>query len=392
MRAGYVVADGGIPIYGSKGASVHVREFVRALGEDHEVDLFCAALGGEPHRLPVHRIHAQPRPQIATSGDTALDRDRTRVAVVDAVAASLGAAHAEAPYDFIYERYSLFSTAGLSVARAADVPLLLEVNAPLILERRRVEPLPLAALAQERERSVFREADAVLCVSEAVALYAQEQGARSDRVQVLRNAVDVTRFHPGISGDRVRRRHGLGDALVVGFAGSLKPWHGVDGLIDAFRRASEPNWRLLIVGDGPERSRLRELVSEMDLDERVLLVGAVHHDEVPAYVAAFDIAAAPYRGSPDFYFSPLKVYEYLAAGRAILASDIGQISSVIGHLDNGFLLPPDDVNALSDGLRRLADDPELRHSLQERAPLGLTTWKQVTGRVVEIATRARRAA
>lgn len=392
MRIGYVVTDGGVPVFGSKGASVHVRELVRALGREHEVDLFCSALGKGAYDLPVHRIYHVPHPTQGESGDPALDRDRARVSGVDAMTTQLDAVHLTAAYDVIYERYSLFGTAGLTVARTRGVPFLLEVNAPLIVERQRVEPLPLASLAREREEAVFRGADAVLCVSEGVASYTRTHNAAPERVHVVPNGVDDTRFYPGVSGAEVRSRYGLGTAPVIGFTGSLKPWHGVDLLLEAFSRAAEKHWRLLIVGEGPEGDRLRGLTRELRIAGQVIFTGAVHHDAIPAHVAAFDIAVAPYRGAADFYFSPLKLYEYLAVGRAIVASDIGQIASVIRHLENGYLVPPDDAATLAGGLARLVEDGELRSELGSRAPLDVHSWKRVAETVLAMAQRARWAA
>lgn len=392
MRIGYVVADKGIPVFGSKGASVHVREMIRALGREHDVDLFCAALGAGSHELPVHRLCHVPSPHLDSSGDAVLDRDLRRLAGVEAMTGWIGAAHEDAPYDVIYERYSLFSNAGCRVARSSRVPLLLEVNAPLIVERQRVEALPLVALARQREKEVFRAADAVLCVSEPVVQYVRERGADDHCVHVVPNGVDVSRFHPGISGDGIRSRYGIGSALTVGFTGSLKPWHGVDLLLDAFHRVALPDWRLLIVGEGPEGESLRVLAHELGIRDQVIFTGAVHHDEIPGYVAAFDIAAAPYRGSADFYFSPLKLYEYLATGRAVIASRVGQIAHTVRHLENGYLVPSDDVAALAAGLRTLATDPALRQTLGTRAPHGVVSWEQTAQTVLAIAAEARRAA
>jgi glycosyltransferase involved in cell wall biosynthesis len=392
VRICYVVADSGVPVFGNKGASVHVRELIRALGRVHDIDLFCALQGTENYQLPVQSIHQVSRPARSSSSDAALDRDLGRIAVVEAMTRMVAAAHDAASYDLIYERYSLFSTVGLSMARTYGEPFLLEVNAPLIVERRRVEPVPLAPLAEERENEIFHNADGVLCVSEAVATYVLSHGGVTGRAHVVPNAIDILRFRPDISGAEVRSRFALGAALTVGFAGSLKPWHGVDLLIKAFGQVATANWRLLIIGEGPERVRLEQLTQQLQIREQVLFAGAVHHDAIPAHVAALDIAVAPYRGSPDFYFSPLKLYEYLAMGRAVLASDVGQISAVVRHLENGYLVPPDDVTALAAGLHRLASDVELRRALGKRAPRGLASWTDVAERVVDIAQRAREAA
>src|SRR5205823_5775752 len=140
-------------------------------------------------------------------------------------------------------------------------------------------------------------------------------------------------------GDRIRSQLGIDDNLVVGFVGSLKPWHGVDALLAAFQEAAGSDWRLLIVGDGPERERLEDQATQ--IGGQVIFTGAVSHHQIPEYVATMDIAVAPYRASSDFYFSPLKLYEYLAVGKAVVATNVGQIAQVIHHGENGYLVGSD---------------------------------------------------
>ena len=391
MRIGYVLADSGVPVFGTKGASVHVRELIRALGAERTVDLFCATLGDGHGDLPIRDLHVVPRPVLPEMGDPDLERDRRRLAYVERMKDLVDRACRGSGYDMLYERYSLYSDVGAAVSGAHDLPFLLEVNAPLIVERRSVEALPLASLAHEIESSVFRRADAVLAVSETMAAYAVGVGARVDRVHVVPNGVDASRFHPGVGGDQIRAALRIQAGLVVGFAGSLKPWHGVDLLLAAFARTATRSWTLLVVGDGPERDRLERQAGALEVSDRVVFTGAVRHDEMPAYVAAMDIAVAPYRSSADFYFSPLKLFEYLAAGKAVIASDLGQIATAIRHGENGYLVAPDDVLELSRALARLAVDASLRRDLARRAPEGLVSWQDTAQRVIAIAEQAQRA-
>ena len=390
MRIGYVLADSGVPVFGTKGASVHVRELIRALGREHTVDLFCATLGDGHGDLPIRDLYVVPRPVLPEAGDPDLQRDRRRLATVEQLKNLVDRAYRGSRYDTLYERYSLFSDAGEAVSGAHDLPFLLEVNAPLIVERQSVEALPLASLAHEIESSVFRRADAVLAVSETMAAYVVGAGARDDRVHVVPNGVDTSRFHPGVSGDQIRAALGTQAGLVVGFAGSLKPWHGVDLLLAAFARTASRNWTLLVVGDGPERDRLERQARALEVSDRVVFTGAVRHDEMPAYVRAMDIAVAPYRSTAAFYFSPLKLFEYLAAGKAIIASNLGQIATVVRHGENGYLVPPDDVLELSRTLAHLAADASLRRDLERRAPEGLVSWQDTAQRVIAIAEQAQK--
>lgn len=390
MRICYAVADGGVPVFGNKGASVHVRELVRALGQEHTVDLFCVSLGNRQYDLPVRNLHASTRAAYI-DGDPTSARDRARIATVAAVKEAVHQAARTERYDLVYERYALFSDVGASVADAYDVPFLLEVNAPLIAERQRVESLPLAGQAHETERAVFRRADAVLAVSEAMAEYVRGVGADSNRVHVVPNGVDAGLFSSAISVREARERIGLNGELVIGFVGSLKPWHGVDLLLEAFAQAARHGWRLLVIGDGPERARLEAQARFLGCQEQVIFTGPISHHDVPPYVAAMDIAVAPYRTVPDFYFSPLKLFEYLAAGKPVIASRIGQIAVVIRHGENGYLVRPDDVQSLAAALEGLAVDEGLRKHLAGGASDGLVTWHQTAERVTVIADAVRKA-
>jgi glycosyltransferase involved in cell wall biosynthesis len=176
----------------------------------------------------------------------------------------------------------------------------------------------------------------------------------------------------------------------VGFVGTLKPWHGLGTLAEAFARLRHRHMhaRLLVVGDGPGRQNL-----EADLEARGLrgdasLVGAVAPEEVPGLLASMDVAVAPYPELADFYFSPLKVYEYMAAGLPVVASRVGQLAELIRPGDNGLLCPPGDAAALAEALVQLWQRPALRRRLGEAARADVLqnhTWDAVARRVLDLA-------
>lgn len=385
MRIAYIVADGGIPVAGTKGASVHVREMIRALAQRHTVDLFCANRGEGRLDIPAEHLTVARPPARRTSADEAIERDRRRLETAGRLRCAVERAYEDTPYDLLYERYSLFGNISASVAEDHDVPVVLEVNAPLIVERGRVEPLPLAPLAQEIERHAFERSTAVLAVSEAMQSYVLAHGGRPGHVHVVPNGVDRARFHAGISGDRVRDELGLHGKLVIGFAGSLKAWHGVDLLLNAFTRTATRDWTLLVVGDGPCRVELEAQAKQVDGHGHIVFTGAVPHARMPEYLAAMDIAVAPYRGIDDFYFSPLKLFEYLAMGKPVVASDVGQITRVIQHGENGYLVTPDDSPSLAAALSHLATDATLRVHLAAAASAGVMSWEDIADRAVVLA-------
>lgn len=375
MKIAYLCADRGIPVLGDKGASVHVREFVSALAQlGHDVTLLCARRGRGNPCPPARVIElapeenpedlAQEAQRLGLDGqqdDKTLQRELGKLACDRKLPARILAALQQAGVqpDVLYERYALFHRAGGHVAGELNIPLVLEVNAPLAEEQARFRGLRLKALADTTEAETLRRSDHIIAVSAAVRAHALSQGTPDERVTVLPNGVDTTRFHACVDGRPVRERHALNGGPVVGFIGSLKPWHGMDFLLDAFtdilRR--RPDAVLLLVGEGPALADLRARVARDRLERQVVLTGRVPHAEIPAYLAAMDITVAPYTASHDeFYFSPMKVVESLAAGRPVVAPKLGQLAELLQHGVTGMLYPPGDQEAFVACVVELLED------------------------------------
>jgi glycosyltransferase involved in cell wall biosynthesis len=375
MRLAYVSADPGVPVYGSKGASVHVQEVIRALLQrGAEVTLVTTRVGGEapPDLAGVQVVELPKLPK----GEPA-QRERAALSGNAALAELLGR---EGPFDAVYERYSLWSYAGMETARRWGVAGLLEVNAPLIDEQRLHRGLVHADEAYGVAERVFGAATALLPVSSAVGRYLESFSGVADKIHVTPNGVNPARFLPNRPDPA---------AFTVGFVGTLKPWHGVEVLLAAFAgvRARVPGARLLIVGAGPEAARLEAEAVRLGLAGAVEFTGAVAPERVPALLARMDVAVAPYPELKDFYFSPLKVYEYMAAGVPVVASRVGQLAELIDGR-NGLLLPPGDAGALADALVAISGDAARRRRLAEagRATiLRAHTWERVAARIVGLA-------
>ncbi|MGB8818782.1 MAG: glycosyltransferase family 4 protein [Rhizobiaceae bacterium] len=393
MRVAYLSADCGIPVFGSKGASVHIQEMVHAMRQqDADVRVVATRLGN-PSAEHNGAIHAfKPRVHnVKDGGDEA--REEANIADAEAAREALVSLYAEWPFDMIYERYSLWSDAGVRAARALGVPLMVEVNAPMLLEQEQYRRLQLHLRAQEIERAVFGQADGLVCVSSAVRDYAISKGARPGRAIVMGNAVDTARFHAAVPPMDFGMPKG---AYTIGFSGSLKRWHGVDVMMDAFRivlRAA-PHARLLVVGEGPERGWIEGFARGAGIEHAVTMAGWLGHPEMPAALTAMDVALAPYPETEDFYFSPLKVFEYLAAGRPIVASRIGQIAEVIKHEDTGILTPPGNAEALAEAVLGLMADPPLMRRLSEAAALegARHSWGRNASQALAMGQQLRKAA
>lgn len=382
MRIAYVCTDPGIPVWGSKGASIHVQEMLRAfLARGAHVTLLSPRLEGVPP-ADLARVATLALPPAAEAGAEARARHHL------ALNAEVGAALARlAPPDLVYERHALFAHGAMEAARRLGIPSVLEVNAPLIEEQSRHRELALPQQAEASARRAFASAATVIAVSRAVARHAMDLGAA--RVEVIANAVDPARFSVRAAAD---------GPFTIGFLGTLKPWHDVATLIDALaalRADSLPDARLLIVGDGPERPALESRLAALGLGDAAAFTGALPPAEVPAALARMHAAVAPYAGAGPFYFSPLKLYEYMAAGLPVVASRVGDLAEVVSEGRTGLLVPPDDPAALAAALARLGHDPALRQRLGHAARtevLAHHTWQGVAGRVLALAGIAEKAA
>ena len=277
-------------------------------------------------------------------------------------------------------------------ARSAGLPGVLEVNAPLPDEQARHRVLHDRAAADDAARDAIGAASVVIAVSAPVAEWASAMGGSPDaagrKVHVVANGVDVERFRP------VDRGPVAGPTCTIGFVGTLKAWHGIDTLASAFTllAAADPCYRLLIVGDGPERAALAARMAAAGLTGRVELVGAVDPAVVPSLLQRIDIAVAPYPASAG-YFSPLKLYEYLAAGLPVVASDVGQVAEVLDDEHTGLLCRPGDPGELAAAISALRADPARAASLG-RAGRAMVeqhhTWHAVVDRILALARRSER--
>ncbi len=358
------------------GQSVHVEEFVTALLQaGHHVLVvgpsFYAALGfgGEsPMIARLRRLLPGALGEVAELGyNIAAYRQLARAA-------------AEFKPDIIYERYNLFYLAGRWLARRRRIPLYLEVNSPLAEERTRFGSLKLRRVARTTERGVWRSATRVLAVTGVLRDAIVAAGVPAGRVEIVPNGVVLSRYdpHPPRADDAV---------VTLGFVGFVRDWHGLDGVIRAMAEpTAPPDLRLMVVGDGPAREELEQLAGQLGLFERVSFTGIIEHALVPSVVGQFDIALQP---KVVAYASPLKIFDYMAAARAIVAPDQPNIREILAHEQTALLFNPERPGAMWEAIARFAENPGLREQLGEAARARLIerrhTWRGNAARLIALA-------
>lgn len=345
----------------SDGQAVHIEEIIAALEElGHDVRVVAPApVSGDAmgRKLGwVHRLKAwMPKPiyelmELAYSGVAY----RRLAQAVD-----------EFKPDVLYERYNLYMIAGALIRRRFRLPLLLEVNSPLVYERIRHGGLGLPGLAKWTEGMMWRAADRVLPVTQVLAGHVEAYGVPKERICVIPNGINQSHFASAPPPDEAKAALGLSGRLILGFAGFVRDWHRVDKVIRWLSSGHAPaHAYLLVVGDGPARAELEQLAATLGVGERVVFTGVIPRAQMPAHIAAFDVALQP---AVTAYASPLKLFEYLALGKAIVAPDTPNLREILDDQRNALLFLPDKDGSLEIALDRLCHDEALRERLGAQA-------------------------
>jgi glycosyltransferase involved in cell wall biosynthesis len=289
--------------------------------------------------------------------------------------------------DIIYERFSLFLLAGLWMHRLSGIPMLLEVNSPLYEERTKNDGLRLRRLGRWAQRLLWNHVDHILPVTHVMAGIVTDYGVRPSSITVIPNGIDPERFPANTDVGSAKAALGLPPRLILGFTGFIRGWNAVHRLIDFVAlHYARFDLHVLVVGDGPACNSLQEYAGERGVADRLTIAGVVQRDHVARYVAAFDIAVLPGLTS---YSSPLKLFEYLQLGRAIVAPDTENICEILTHGRDALLFDPAEEGGLEKALLRLCADATLRAELGCSARQTISskslTWSSNAKRVVAVA-------
>jgi len=288
--------------------------------------------------------------------------------------------------DIIYERFSLYLFAGVWLRRITGLPLVLEVNSPLFEERAKNDGLKLRRIGRWAQGYIWRNVDHLFPVTAVLAKTISEYGVPESRITVISNGVDPARF-PLPPEKSLAPQAGQKPRIVLGFTGFIRGWNAVDRLIDfATRHRDAYDIHILVVGDGPARPDLEARARELDITDKLTITGIVGRDAVTEYVSGFDIAVLP---DVTPYSSPLKLFEYLQLGAAIVGPDMANIREILTDGENALLFSRDGANNLEAALLKLCADADLRARLGRAAHGTIVarslTWKDCARRVTAVA-------
>ena len=382
MKILYYSAHPNLRLATASGPGTHMREVIKAFEENgHEVQTLIMGDYGREESLQSTQtasrggLRSKIKPFIPAYLWQTL-KDRNLLAYDRFAASALDKAVQSFQPDLIYERGYFLMTSGIAISKAHEIKHALEMNAPYPEEKKSMEgPSWYDRIAKQKEREQVQGTDKLVVVSSDLKRYFVE-GCEigEDKVLITPNAINSS-FGKDADGKAIREELQMGEGLVVGFVGSIFPYHGVDALIDAFSKLNAPESKLLIVGDGEILPELKIVAQERGIQDRVCFTGSVPHNKVASYIDAMDITVM---ATSNWYGSPVKIFEYGALGKAVIAPNNGPVNDVMKHLTDGFLITKKEE--LAGALNELNQDSKLRNKLANywhKKVISNHTWKQV---------------
>jgi glycosyltransferase involved in cell wall biosynthesis len=365
------------------GAATHINGFVDAATE----------LGAKVTVISNDYIAGLDESKLALIDPEPLGTTRAAFDLRNNLIFSAGAQHEieRSQADLIYQRYGRFTWAGVKASLRTGLPLFLEYNGSEVWIGKHWDMSGMIPLLERFERLNLEAAARIFVVSDVERRNLLNVGIAAEKIVVNPNGVDTEKFRPGIGGAAVRQELGVTEAeTLAGFVGTFGPWHGVLTLAEAVTLLpADSGVRFLLVGAGKFREEVERIIRAAGKDSQVIFTGHLEHERVPALLDACDILLSPHvplADGSEFFGSPTKLFEYMAMGKGIVASRLGQIGDVLSDQETGLLTEPGNARQLADAIMQLSNFPELRQRLgaaARKAAIERHTWKQNAGRVLE---------
>lgn len=286
--------------------------------------------------------------------------------------------------DLVIARVSSYNCSPVWLSKRFDIPFLIEIDSPSSYENIHFQKFfnRTRPILYGMEKQFIMSGKAAFTVSNQLQNYFIQRGIPETMLSVIPNGADAQRFRPDLDHETIKQRYQLNGSLVIGFVGSFIYWHGIENLMYIIKNIldSYKEVKFLMVGDGgPMKAGLETFIRENKYQDRALLTGFVSHDDIPTYMSAMDIALAPYPGLDFFYYSPVKIYEYMSSGIALVSTRIGQIAEVVEHGKTGLLSTPDNREEFVAHIKTLIEDEALRRAIARDAREEIMkkhTWEQ----------------
>ena len=299
-------------------------------------------------------------------------------------------------YDLIHERFNLLALGGAWASKKLGIPFVLEVNADL-LEQRRFKGIQERGLrrlfAIWATRKCFNTAAQIICISPRLKEHLKTKwNVEESKLSVLPIAADVESVKPNHNSETVRKSLGLTTEPVVMWVGGFYPWHDMSLLLESFALIlrQRPDARLVLVGDGQSQPSVADAVTKAGMGHAVIMTGKIAHSQVPEMLSIADVAvvpSTPLTAELGGTGTPLKLFEYMAAGKAIVATALNEAAEVIRDGQNGLLVHPGDVKKFAEATLKLINDPEERRRLGQNAraqAVNQYSWETYTKKLEEI--------
>lgn len=405
LRIAYLAQQSGIRLDDFGGGAVHIRAILKNLNIlGHRVRFIT--FNGSRNVEYVDDLYSREDAsltytnnrtfKIIESGLRRLQRELhlPYLAIFDSLRYSDACIHNLSGFDVIHERFSMMGIGGTMTAQKLGIPLILEVNADFIdeLDNAHQELNGITRLSVKlASRICFAGATRIITVSNQLKNHLIDNwGLKAEKISVIPNGAEIDCFNPSANPLDARAKLSLPEQPIILYVGKFWPWHAIFQMVDIFNLVHKQisNVHLYFVGDGPTRLQAEAYVRELDLNQNITFIGAIPNEKIPGYLAACDIAVAPFlKYSQGNGGSPLKLFEYMAAGKAIVATATGQVPEIIRHGENGLLVPPDDVHGFSSAILELLANRELRDRLGKKARQDVErkyTWRQYAEKLVTI--------
>lgn len=275
--------------------------------------------------------------------------------------------------DFLYLQHHDFHY-GLDIIKGKkDIPLLFQVDSiEYWVKKNWGGKLYFDKMINWCEEIEVKAADAILVISSTVKNQLVEMyNIKEEKIFVSPSGVDVQKFHPDISDTEIKEKLNLHNNYVIGYSGLFNLYHGIDTLIESIPLITEKikNVKILLIGDGQLRNFVDDYVNQKKLQDKVIITGLLPFNEVPKYLAACDVLVSPFKSidKSTFFNSPIKTFEYMAMGKPIVTTNIGQLADICLDENNSLVMEENNPNSLAEKVFKILGDPQLANQLGKNA-------------------------